>query len=177
MKRDLTAAYVRSILHYDPETGVFTWRRRPLEHFETKRSCGTWNGRYAGNVAGRINIGYVDIHISNTMYLAHRLAWLYMTGSWPKECIDHINMNRSDNRFCNLREATHSENKFNRPKQSKNTSGHKGVTLHKPNSKWVAKICANGKHRNLGYFDTREDAAAAYAKAARELHGEFARTE
>ncbi|MFA7308099.1 MAG: HNH endonuclease [Hyphomicrobium sp.] len=178
MKSNLTAAYVRSILDYNPNTGVFTWRHRPREHFTDERASKIWNTRYAGTTAGCIKSdGYARIAIDNIRYFAHRLAWLYATGFWPACQIDHVDLVRSNNIFSNLREATHSQNRANRRAQSNNTSGVKGVSLHKQKNKWQAQICVIGKTLRLGYFDTREDAAAAYAKAAQDLHGEFARTE
>jgi hypothetical protein len=178
MKRDLTAAYVRSLLHYDPYTGVIIWRERPRECFHDERIWKAWNTRYAGTSERSPNRdGYIDIVINRRLFKAHRLAWLWMTGEWPKYLIDHINGDRSDNRFHNLREATHAENMWNLRKPSTNTSGIKGVSKFKRNGKWRARISANGTSRFLGYFDKRDDAIAAHAKAANELHGEFARTE
>jgi hypothetical protein len=176
MRCDLTAEYVRQILHYDPETGVLRWKERPREHFKTYGSWKTWNTRYSGDSAGRVHrTGYVLIAIGNIDYLAHRLAWIWMTGEWPKEHIDHINGDSSDNRFLNLREATRSENMRNTRRPSTNTSGHKGVSLNKTTNKWAAGIKLYRKKLHIGYFDNIEDAAAAYDNAARVLHGEFAR--
>jgi len=172
----LTADYVRSILHYAPETGVFTWRERPCEHFATLNACGVWNSRCAGKTAGNIDRGYVQITIDGRPYRAHRLAWLYMTGEWPINDIDHASLDRSDNRFANLREATRSQNGANRRAMSNNTSGVKGVSWHASTRKWQARIQVAGKSKPLGYFDDLEAAAAAYERAAHETFGEFART-
>ena len=97
-KADLTAQRLREALHYDPETGVFTWA--------TAVSSKTVPGARAGN---QHIAGYFRIRLDGYSYKAHRLAWLYMTGAWPAECIDHINRNNSDNRFSILREATHKQ--------------------------------------------------------------------
>jgi hypothetical protein len=165
----LTAEYVRSILDYDPETGVFTWRERSNMRKE-------WNTRYAGKIAGSVNSdGYWQIVIDDNTYKGQRLAWLYMTGEWPKRHTDHIDGIRLNNSFSNLREATPSENLRNRGRPSNNTSGHKGVTWERSTGKWKARIKTHGKVVLLGRFVRIEDAAAAYANAARELHGEFAR--
>lgn len=175
---DLTADYVRQILHYDPETGVFIWRERDREHFATLNAYRSWNTQHSGSIAGSVRSdGYCIISTNGRRYLAHRLAWLYMTGSWPNNQIDHRDLDPSNNRFTNLRDATGSENLRNRGPQSNNTSGVKGVCWDKQREKWHAKISVNGKDRFIGYFDQDklEDAATAYEKAARERHGDFAR--
>lgn len=174
-KNDLTAAYVRSILDYYPETGVFTWRERPPEHFKTVQSSRRRNARFAGKTAGCICDDTVIIGIDGRLYRAHRLAWLYMTGEWPGEQIDHRDVTQSNNSLGNLREASNSENQRNRCLQRNNTSGLKGVSWHVHVRKWSSRITINKKRIHLGYFDIKHDAAAAYAKAAREHHGEFAR--
>jgi len=173
---DIDAAFVRSILDYDPETGVFTWRPRPIEHFKTERAWKIWNTRFSGTFAGGVDgNGYCQIAIDNKRYKSHRLAWLYMTGEWPKDQIDHVNMTRADNRFCNMREATNSENGGNRGAQCNNTSGYKGVNWRNDKSRWRAKIRSNGKDIHLGYFDCPAAASFAYQISADKHHGEFAR--
>jgi hypothetical protein len=153
------------------------WRERPRENFASKNAFATWNSRCAGAVAGCINkLGYTQIYIGNIAYLAHRLAWLYMTGEWPKDKIDHRDLCRSNNIFSNIREASSSDNNRNMSTRSDNTSGYKGVYFSRARGKWIAQISAGGKPRNLGGFTTREDAAGAYSAAAMELHGAFART-
>lgn len=125
----ITQEQLKLILNYDPETGEFNWLVKPR------------NRASIGGVAGHLRKnGYREISIKGKKYYAHRLAWLYMTGSWPKEHIDHINGNPSDNRFCNLREATRSQNMHNQGVCSNNTSGYKGVCWHKSNQKWEACI-------------------------------------
>lgn len=172
----LTAAYVRSILDYNPETGVFTWRERPREHFLSDKSWTAFKARFAGEIAGTDNpLGHLEICINGVSYKAHRLAWLIMTGEWPKDFIDHINRRRADNRFANLREATDAQNKRNTGKRRHNKSGIKGVSWNRQRQKWQADIQSDRKRRYLGIFDDIAEAAAAYARAAKELHGEFAR--
>lgn len=163
--RMLTQSRLRELLHYDPETGFFT------------RALTTTGIRpKVGDVAGGVNCrGYWQIRIDGERYKAHRLAWLYMTGDWPKEQIDHINMDRSDNRFANLREATNIQNCANQRRPVNNTSGLKGVCWNKRLSKWKSQIRVNGKLHHLGYFDTAEAAHESYIDAAKKYFGEFAR--
>ena len=154
----LTAEYLRSILHYDQETGIFT------------RKVSTANQVKAGDIAGSPDgHGYLCIMVGSRLYRAHRLAWLYIHGSWPTGQIDHINRNRTDNRIANLRDVSHKQNGQNRSKPSNNTSGHPGVVWHKRISKWQVKIKHNYKYIHIGYFTTIEDAIAA-RKAAEKLY-------
>lgn len=182
----LTAQFVRSILDYDPETGVFTWKMRPVSMFKdgkqsAEQNAKKWNTRFAGKTAG-VKIGpkakpYIAITINRTKYRAHRLAWLIVYGEWPPEGyhIDHINGAGLDNRIANLRLATRSQNMANRGAQRNGASGFKGVSWNKQKLRWEAYICINNKQRHLGYFDIAEEAHAAYVAAARQDFGEFAR--
>jgi hypothetical protein len=166
---DLTQEYLKSALDYDRATGVFTWRKRS----DMPRK---WNTKHSGKLAGYVDdLGYIRISLRNKRYRGHRLAWLYIHGAWPKDLIDHINTDRSDNRIGNLREATKAENGFNRGKQSNNTSGFKGVTLHKPTGKWLAQTEINTRKINIGLFATPEEAHAAYVATVRDSHGEYMR--
>lgn len=155
---------VNALLRYDPETGKLFWK--------------VPRGRMpSGVVAGRLsNKGYIQIGIDNKRYSAHRLAWLLFYGVWPKQLIDHINLNRSDNRISNLREATNSENQHNRTYQRGNTSGFKGVTRRKGDGKWIAYIGLKGVRHHIGCFNSAIEAHKAYVKAAKEKHGSFARS-
>ena len=155
---ELTAEYLRSILHYDPETGIFT------------RKVSTSNRVKVGDIAGcQDGLGYLLIRVCSRLHKAHRLAWLYINGSWPTDQIDHINRIRTDNRIANLRDVSHKQNHQNKSTQSNNTSGHPGVCWNKRDSKWVAKITHNYKHISLGYFATIEEALSA-RKAAEKLY-------
>ena len=155
---ELTAEYLRSILNYDPETGIFT------------RKVRTANSVKVGDVAGCSNgDGYLRLRLQSRLFYAHRLAWLYMYGEWPKGQIDHINRDRSDNRISNLREVTNKQNAQNSSKPSNNTSGYPGICWHKRDSKWVACIRHNQKLIHLGLFKTIEEAIAA-RKAAEKLY-------
>lgn len=159
MEPELTAERIRELLDYDPNTGIFTWR--------IKRS-GT---ALAGSVAGWMRPdGYLVISIDDKPYKAHRLAWLLATGKWPTRAIDHINQIKGDNRICNLREVNASESCQNRPLFRNNTSGFRGVSWHKKVGRWFAYIKHLGKRHFLGYFDTPEEASAAYKEAASRLH-------
>ena len=146
----MTQEYLRSILEYSSEAGEFRWKWRDSQ-------VPTINARCAGKVAGSENgQGYIKIVIDGRGYRAHRLAWLYMTGDWPKDQIDHINRDRADNRFCNLRDVSAKENVNNsRPRAKKvlylSESGDEGVYWHNQTKKWV--VCVGG-------FDTQEKARA-----------------
>lgn len=161
----LTQECLKQILHYCPETGVFTWLR------PTGRRAKI--GMIAGALTGRF--GYRTITINNERYYAHRLAWFYMTGEWPKETIDHKNGVPGDDRWENLREATRSQNSANRKAMSDTRAGLKGAIWHPQSQSWVSAIVHRGKSTFLGKFATAEAAHAAYTKAARDLHGEFAK--
>jgi len=162
----ITQSELKEVLDYNPDTGVFTWKK-------------TVNSRAViGSVAGHQDYNvYIQISIYRKKYRAHRLAFLYMTGEWPKELVDHINQIKDDNRWINLREATVSENNINSKKPKNNKSGYRGVHWDTTRSKWVAMIKYKYKKMNLGAYVNIEDAAAAYKKAALELYGKFAETQ
>lgn len=163
---------LKELLHYDPDTGFFTWLPRQDKSFNT---------RFSGKMAGYLRWdGYRIIKIrgygnsdNEMQYSASRLAWLYQTGSWPsyKYEIDHINKVPSDDRFLNLRIANRSENASNRGLQSNNTSGIKGV--YQKNDKWYARIYKDRIFYHIGVFETAEQAYEAYLKKGKSLHGEF----
>lgn len=154
----ITADHIRSVLSYDPDTGVFVW----VKH--TKRP--DLVGKIAGGFA---NTGYRVIAIRNKKMLAHRLAWLYMTGYWPKEHIDHIDGNRQNNVFANLREVTRSENLQNMRHPTKaNKSGFLGVSAHQ--GKWRVQLMTNGQRIRESGFDTPEKAYERYLELKRLHH-------
>jgi hypothetical protein len=116
-------------------------------------------------------LGYVVIGAMKNQFYAHRLAWFYMTGRWPKEQIDHINGNRADNRFCNLREASDGYNKQNRrAAQADNKCGFLGVHWNKQARAWQAELKTKGRKTYLGRFKTPEEAHEAYIDGKRRLH-------
>lgn len=155
----LTAQRLRELLHYEPETGVFT--RRVRTGCKTK----------AGEVAGGTNwAGYTQIRVDFNRYMAHRLAWLYMHGAWPQGSIDHIDGNPANNSFVNLRDVDHSANMQNQRKANrKSVTGTLGVSVG-PKGKHIAKIGIGGKTHYIGSFDTAEDAHAAYVSFKRQHH-------
>jgi HNH endonuclease/AP2 domain-containing protein len=168
----LTAERLRSILDYDPDTGIFRWRWDPakkpnINSRDTKREV-------AGSVGRR---RYRSIKTEQKLYYAGRLAWLYVHGRWPIDEIDHIDGNKTNDRIANLREASRYENQYNVGVTARNRSGHKGVHWVPRYQKWQVEIRVNGQRLYLGRFDCPEAAAAAYAKAAQNYHGEFARVE
>lgn len=164
----LTQERLRELLDYNPETGIFRWRK------DMRRG-----GIKAGSIAGRVRAkdGRCEIWVQGRLYIAARLAWLYVYGEWPNLDVEHRDVDSTNNRISNLRLATRSQNNGNVPARARNKSGYKGVHWGKSHGKWVAMIQFQHKHKNLGLFDRIEDAAAAYQTAARELFGEFARFE
>ena len=154
---------IRRYFDYLP-SGHLAWKIKPNKRI------------VVGGLAGCITpSGYVQIIFQRVHIGAHRLIWAWHNGDWPKHDIDHVNMDRSDNRIENLRQATRSQNKYNTAKQVDNTSGYKGVDFHKRRSIWRARISVSGKVLYLGAFNTSQEAASAYNAAACKYHGEFAR--
>lgn len=168
---------MRELLRYDPESGKLFWLPRDQSWFECRRSYSTWNSRFAGREAFITERpdGYKIGRILGLNCRAHRAIWAIHYGAWPADQIDHINGNRADNRLSNLREANNAENQRNRGAQGNNTSGVKGVSWNKSNSRWQAHIKVSGRKYHLGYFGSIEDAATARASATPRMHGEFAR--
>lgn len=163
----ITHKALLAILHYEPETGIFTWK--------TRRTIS--NKIHEGNMAGSvysIEKPYIRITIENVNYSAHRLAWFYVYGVWPKGQIDHINGDKSDNKIINLREASNSQNNQNKKVRKDSSTGIKGVSFDKRKNKYRAAIKVDGAQISLGSFKTPEEAHAAYCRAAEQHFGEFA---
>lgn len=158
MTQVLTAKKLRDLLHYDPETGQFRHKRA------------TGRGR-VGAVAGtRSGPGYWGINVLGKKYFAHRLAWLYMTGEWPSGLIDHIDRDKLNNSWGNLRQVTQAENQMNKSPRKNGLSRYVGVTFCNRRRKWKAQIGLDRKTYNLGYFETEEAAAMAYQAAKPKMH-------
>ena len=155
----LSALDVRELLLYDEVSGQFTWRH-------------TMGGKArAGTVAGsRDSKGYTQIKVNGRLHLAHRLAWLYVHGEWPKGHLDHIDRNQTNNAIGNLRPCSHAENHQNTGVRSDNTSGATGVSFNAKSGKWLAYINVNGKRVRLGLFASLGAAVLARATAKRKHH-------
>ncbi len=158
---NLTYNEINSILNYNPGTGIFRWKI-------------TKGRAFKGNVAGSINgVGYIIIGIDKVYYQAHRLAYLLMTGKWPKGKLDHKDGNRLNNKWDNIRLATDQQNCSNASLRKDNKSGYKGVSRN--GSKWRARIRIRRKEIFLGNFSTPEMAAQTYNKAAIKYFGDYAK--
>lgn len=168
---------LRKLLRYDPGTGKLFWLARPREFFPDLRSFACWNSIYPGReaLAFITDRGYRRGTLFCNPLQAHRAAWELYYGQWPEGEIDHINGVKSDNRIVNLRSASRLENAKNKGRQSNNTSGFKGVSLHTQTQKWTARIMVSKKSISLGLFDDPESAYAAYCRANIKFHGEFGR--
>lgn len=154
-KAELTQEKLRSLLGYDPLTGLFSRRSEDCSVIRPKPNAG----------------GYLRIFVDGKLHYAHRLAWLYVNGSFPPSQIDHVNLDKSDNRIANLRLATQQENSQNFPKTKRNTSGIPGVHWCKRDGKWCARIrIGNGLRLTIGYYDELSDAAVAVADAKARYH-------
>lgn len=153
----ITQEELKKILHYDPETGVFT---------RLKSGHGVCAGAVAGYVSRTSNgKSYIKISVKNKQYHAHRLAWMYVTGKFPLDEIDHINGQGTDNRFINMRAISSAENGKNMRRSSTNTSGVCGVSWFERDKCWRAQIRINRRTKHLGYFDTIIHAADARKNA------------
>ena len=159
-KAPLNAERVRELLNYDPETGVFTWR--------VQRGGIASPGSIAGGITenGRRLIGVDGIN-----YFANRIAWLYMTGEWPKGEVDHWDTDPSNDRWSNLRDVSRQVNQQNaRKARADNKTGFLGVSIGRRGVGFLARIFVNGKTECLGTYKTAEEAHAVYVEAKRRLH-------
>lgn len=163
--RDLPSVeHLKNRLSYDPATGALTWLRpSPLSrHIKV------------GDEAGWTNTnGYRRVSIDGQAYHVHRVIFKMMTGSDPEYDIDHVDGNRSNNRWANIRPATRSQNNYNR----RATATRKGAHILRTAGRFRARITANGREIHLGTFRSPEEANASYAEAAARIAGAFARSE
>lgn len=142
----LTRDELMAALDYDPDTGLFT---------------------RGGKLAGRLNSGgYRQIMVRGRRYVASRLAWLWMTGGWPENQVDHRDGDRDNNRWHNLRAATNAQNQQNRARNKNNTHGVAGVHYRKDSNRWAATV----GRKHIGYAATLEEAAAMRAAAKAAMH-------
>lgn len=164
MKSSITRDRLDELLEFNPGSAIWTWR---ITRGGTARK---------GSRAGSINaIGYEVLRLDQRDYLAHRVVWFWHNGTWPDGLIDHIDLDRLNNRVFNLRIATAAQNHWNRPPNKRNKSGYKGVIFHKVSGRWAARISASRMKFHIGLFDTAEAAHEAYVAYSKLLHGEFSR--
>lgn len=160
-------ALLRQLLDYDPQTGVMTWRRRPAAmfakgRFHAEASAACWNGAFAGKRAFYTDTGkgYHRGLLLRRSVLAHRVIWKWWYGTEPDQ-VDHLNHITTDNRLCNLRDASPSVNRRNQQRSRANSSGYTGVIFHKRDRRWQANIRDGGRKVHLGYFATFDEAVEA----------------
>jgi HNH endonuclease len=147
-RHDLTADYVRELLDYNPDTGSLTWRAtKSGRRSALAGTLGEWGNH--GNKRRTITIDYV-------IYKAHRVIWLWMTGEWPKQQVDHVNRDAADNRWSNLRDVSQTKNQQNRRMNRNNTSGARGVYWYKNKKQKPWGVNISNKH--YGYFRTKAEA-------------------
>lgn len=159
--------YLDECLDYNKDTGVFTWKKRPVSHFVSDHGYAVWNARYAGKIAGRTSETragkiYNQISINKKLIYSHRIAWLISYGYIDDSMqIDHIDGNGGNNSLVNLRLVTENENAKNKSIPSNNTSGCVGVSFLNREQKWRSRINFNGKEITLGLFINKDDAVKA----------------
>jgi hypothetical protein len=165
-RKEVTIEMLREMIDYNPQTGDMVWKDRE----------GRARGRaIAGKQVGCPRQPYRVAHVYRNQLYVHRIAFALTHGRWPEPFCDHINGDPSDNRACNLREATHSESARNIRGHKRSRSGVKGVHWHAKNRRWCVRIMNNLRNRYFGSFDTIDEAAAVARTVRQELHGEFAR--
>lgn len=165
---DITPELCRELIHYDPATGVLTWKRRPLRFFANERSFKRWNTKHAGapalNCIERDVLGRPHRRVGQILgrqMKAHRAAWAIFHGRWPDGEIDHVNGDPTDNRICNLREVSRQQNMRNTAMHRDNRSGAAGVCWNPRTRKWTATLGIDGRRHYIGQYLTVEEASAA----------------
>lgn len=163
-------------LRYNKRTGILIWKRRPRKHFKNNQTFVRWNNRYPGTEA----FGYVHDTgakygaIGNKWFYAHRVIWKLVTGRDPKKLPDHKNRRRSDNRWCNLRLASHSENSANHSLRIDNNSGHAGVYYSRSEKRWKVQINVGRERIYVGGYSTKQKAILARKEVENLYHKHFA---
>lgn len=178
---EVTPEEVRTLLQYEPDTGLLFWRARSVDWFSgnttaADRAMRKWNTRWAGKPAiGTQSNGYLTGHINRVQVYAHRIAWMYYHNAQIAEgmYLDHINGDRTDNRITNLRAVTPQQSAFNLPSRSQ-ARQMKGVKYDARRGHWYARIRIDGVDTSLGRFPSAEAAAVAYRKAAEIYQGDHA---
>ena len=173
--RGISVEQLRCLLEYNPQTGVLRWLPRPVSMFDAEWRARAWNTRFAGKEAftASNSKGYRIGVLLELPCTAHVVAWALYYGEWPKEQVDHWNLDKSDNRAVNLREAAQSQNVQNRPTPY-GSSRHKGVGWHKSSQRWRARVQKDGKRVFCGYFHSESAAVAARDACAASLFGSYA---
>jgi len=173
--------FLRKVLEYSEDTGTLKWKTRGVDMFRdgtlhsAGHECNRWNSRYAGTEAGIARkTGRRVMRLSGRSFCVARVIWALKTGVWPLVDIEHRDLDPANNRWSNLRDATRSQNCANKRRYRNNKSGFKGVHLYR-DGRYMAAFTFDGRKRHLGYYDTPEEAHAAYVKAATKHFGEFAR--
>lgn len=158
--------YLRECFSYDPDTGILTWKPRPREHFRQEGAWKRATNHYAGRPAGTLSVlGYIDVSLDNRRHKVHRLAWALHYGEYPKHVIDHIDLNKGNNRISNLRDVTDLQNSKGMTMPSSNKSEVIGVSWFAIQKRWRSRISVDGKCLFLGYFDTKAEAAEVRKRA------------
>ncbi len=158
------AKILRHYFSYSKKTGKLFWRSSDHTNAKIGRELGT----------PHYITGYLFMCFKKDIYQVHRIIYCWVTGEDPAEFeVEHKNRNRVDNRFSNLRLATHSQNNCNTPLRKDNTSGHKGVSWSKSCRRWHAYITINQRRKTLGFFTSLEDAANAVRNLRPKLHQKF----
>lgn len=156
---------LHTLLSYDPETGILTWKERDPITFTAGRvatcvaQANRWAVVYANKTAGSMSGGYHRVFIDGKHHLSSRVIWKMVTGEEPL-FIDHENRDRADNRFVNFRNVTHGVNMRNKNLYANNKSGFPGVEFHKRDKVWIAKIGVGSGQVQLGSFATKDEAIA-----------------